>query len=136
MLYTIYHLTKFQYSEPVAESVVEIRMQPRTDLRQSCLQFNLNLKPAADLHQYQDHNANIIHHFDIPKKHSILEITAESTVDVFPSVTLPEKAPVEMWDAIYKLTFHPDFWEFTCPSHFARPTALLMDLAHQLGIER
>ena len=30
MLYAIRHTTKFQYTNPIAESVTEVRMQPRS----------------------------------------------------------------------------------------------------------
>lgn len=136
MLYTIYHLTKFQYSEPVAESVMEIRMQPRTDAQQSCLQFALNLKPSAKFHFYQDHHGNLVHHFDIPKRHSVLEITTDSIVEVFTPADLPETVLPQIWDEIDKLTYHPDFWEFTLESYFARPTELLKALAKELKIDR
>ena len=39
MRYTVRHVTRFAYESPVAESVMEVRMQPRSDGRQRCLHF-------------------------------------------------------------------------------------------------
>jgi hypothetical protein len=41
MFYTIRHLTKFRYSAAVSESIMEVRMQPRTEAMQRCLNFQL-----------------------------------------------------------------------------------------------
>ena len=39
MRYSIRHTTRFTYESPITESVMEARMQPRTDTLQRCLQF-------------------------------------------------------------------------------------------------
>ncbi len=41
LFYSIRHLTKFVYSKPVSESVMEVRMHPRSDSNQRCLTFSL-----------------------------------------------------------------------------------------------
>jgi transglutaminase-like putative cysteine protease len=136
MFYKIFHLTKFEYSEPITESVMEVRMSPRADKFQNCVQFSLDLKPAAKGAVFQDFNGNFIHFFDIPKKHTQLEIKAESLVEVFEPKVLPEKVEPSVWDEVEKLTFHEDFWEFTQPSHFSKPTARLISLIDELGLDR
>lgn len=136
MHYKIYHLTKFEYSEPVTESIMEVRMAPRSDERQKCLQFSLAIKPQSHFSGYQDTAGNVIHYFDIPKKHSHLEIRAESIVEVFGPATLPETLDAKVWDEIDELMFHEDFWEYTQPSHFAQPTEALLALMQELAIAR
>ena len=115
---------------------MEIRMQPRTDNQQNCLQFSLNLKPAPKSFVFQDQHGNLIHHFDIPAKHTQLEITTNSIVEVFEPAELPEDLPLNSWDEIDKLTFHEDFWEFTQPSFFAKTTEALENLAQELNLSR
>ena len=75
-------------------------MSPRTDKLQNCLQFSLDLKPAAKTSVFQDFHANFIHFFDIPKKHTQLEIKAESVVEMFPAKSLPEAVEMDSWGAI------------------------------------
>ena len=115
---------------------MEIRMHPRTDSQQNCLQFWLILKPSPQFAVFQDQHGNLIHHFDIPAKHTQLEITTNSIVEVFNPLPLPGNLPVNAWEEIDKLTFHPDFWEFTQPSYFAQPTESLTALAKELNVDR
>jgi len=46
MYYSIRHLTKFLYSNPVSESMMETRMHPRSDQNQVCLTFHLSVSPC------------------------------------------------------------------------------------------
>ena len=41
MYYSIRHQTKFRYSHPVSESIMELRLQPRTEWTQHCLSFEI-----------------------------------------------------------------------------------------------
>ena len=72
MRYTVRHVTRFTYETPITESVMEARMQPRSDGLQRCLRFALTTTPAARVMMYQDHDGNVVHHFDIPARHSRL----------------------------------------------------------------
>src|ERR1035438_9100458 len=82
MYYSIRHLTKFLYSNPVSESMMETRMHPRSDQNQRCLTFHLSVSPRCRVFSYRDHLANQVHHFDIPGQHGQLVIVAESLVEV------------------------------------------------------
>ncbi len=66
MYYTVRHVTRFVYDEPISESVMEARMQPRSDGLQRCVQFGLTTTPSSRVMVYQDHDGNIVHHFAIP----------------------------------------------------------------------
>ncbi len=82
MFYTIRHFTRFRYSKPVWQSVMELRMQPRTETNQRCFTFQLSVSPQARVFSYQDHAANFVHHFDVPGQHRQLTIIADALVDV------------------------------------------------------
>jgi transglutaminase-like putative cysteine protease len=69
MYYSIRHLTKFRYSEHVSESLMEARMQPRSDGPQRCLTFQLMVHPRARVQFYRDYLGNTVHHFDVPGRH-------------------------------------------------------------------
>ena len=84
MYYSIRHLTKFLYSNPISESMMETRMHPRSDQNQRCLTFHLSVSPRCRVFSYRDHLANNVHHFDIPGMHGQLVIVAESLVEVQP----------------------------------------------------
>ena len=78
MRYTIRHTTRFIYESPISESVMELRMQPRSDGLQRCGQFTLATNPAARMMVYNDHDGNVVHHFNIPARHSRLTVTASA----------------------------------------------------------
>ena len=78
MRYSIRHVTRFAYESPITESVMEARMQPRTDNVQRCLQFSLLTNPSSRVMTYRDHDDNVIHHFNIPGRHSQLTVTADA----------------------------------------------------------
>ena len=69
---SIRHTSRFTYSAPISESMMEVRMQPRSDGRQRCLRFELTTQPRARVFAYQDSLGNVVHHFDIPSRHSRL----------------------------------------------------------------
>ena len=82
MHFEIFHLTRFQYSSSVTESVMELRLQPLSNENQICTAYSLKLSPAARPFEFVDQFGNTVQHFDIPEKHSKLEITTKSFVEV------------------------------------------------------
>ncbi len=79
--YSIRHLTRFRYSQPISESIMETRMHPRSDSNQHCLTFSLSVSPRCRVFSYRDHLGNNVQHFDIPGEHNQLVIVAESVVE-------------------------------------------------------
>lgn len=136
MLCSIDHVTKFRYSAPITESVMELRMRPRNDERQRCLSFDLGLRPQARASNYQDHLGNVVHHFDIPGQHTQLVITARALVETLPSEGPPASLGPSAWDALDALVAGGDYWDMLMPSHYARPTELLHALAREVRAER
>jgi transglutaminase-like putative cysteine protease len=135
MHYSIRHLTRFRYSAAISESVMEVRMQPRTEGGQHCIWFDLAVKPRASLTSYRDHLGNLIHHFDVPSHHANLAIKAEAVVEVAPQV-LPESLATDAWSELDALVADGDYWEMLMPSHFATPTEPLRKLAQELNVCR
>jgi transglutaminase-like putative cysteine protease len=74
------HVTTFRYTAPVRDSVNEVRLKPRTDGSQVCLDFRLATTPASEPRGYTDYFDNVVHVFDIQEPHTVLEITARSRV--------------------------------------------------------
>jgi transglutaminase-like putative cysteine protease len=131
MYYTIRHVTRFRYSAPITQSVMEVRMQPRTEGSQRCLNFQLSVTPSARVLNYRDYLGNVIHNFDIPGEHRQLSIIAQSQVEVRPLAELPASLPASAWDEISQSEY-----DMLVPSHFTHPSPLLSDLAEELQVER
>jgi transglutaminase-like putative cysteine protease len=135
MAYSVRHITNFCYAPAVRESVMEVRMQPRTDFRQRCLSFSLSVEPRANMMVYRDFYGNTVHNFDIPERHESIEIMAQAIVDVLPTREL-NLSDVEDWDELDRRVGQTDYWEMMVPSHFATPTPLLENLAQELDLRR
>jgi len=88
MTYLIRHVTSFSYQPAVGESVMEVRLQPRSDTRQRCLTSTIDVTPAATVSVYRDFYGNAVHHFDIPGKHNSIEVISEATVDMLPRLDI------------------------------------------------
>lgn len=131
MYYNIRHVTRFRYSAPITQSVMEARMQPRTEGSQRCLTFQLSVSPAARVLQYRDYLGNIIHNFDIPGAHRQLSLIAQSQVEVRPLVDLPDSLPVSAWEALSQTEY-----DMLVPSHFTHPSPLLSQLAEEFDATR
>ena len=136
MYYSIRHLTKFLYSNPVSESMMETRMHPRSDQNQRCLTFHLSVSPRCRVFSYRDHLANQVHHFDIPGQHGQLVIVAESLVEVQPAPQIPTSLAPDAWDELDSMVEQGDYWEMLLPSEFATSTPALDALAEELDMRR
>jgi transglutaminase-like putative cysteine protease len=136
MYYHIEHITRFRYSQPISESVMEVHMQPRTEGNQRCLNFNLHTNPQARTQHYPDYLKNVVHFFDIPFKHTQLILRAESLVELLSPPSLPESLSADSWSAIDALTREQDHWEFLRPSERTEPTELLNQFAAELDVRR
>jgi transglutaminase-like putative cysteine protease len=135
MAYAIRHITAFNYKPAVGESIMEVRMQPRTDLRQRCLAFSLDVEPRANVMSYRDFFGNAVHHFDVPGRHETIEVSAQAIVEVTPPLGLSQRKSSD-WNEIGVRVEEGDYWEMLLPSQFAKPTELLLKLAGELNLSR
>lgn len=136
MYYSIRHVTRFRYSDPVTESIMECRMQPRTEGVQRCFSFDLRTNPRAAVSTFSDDLQNIVHHFDIPDQHAHLTIRAEALVEILPSPPLPERLDRSAWNALDALTGSGEFWDWLTPSRFTERTDALGGLERELLLSR
>src|SRR5271166_2187896 len=135
MYYSIRHLTKFRYSAHVSESLMEARMQPRSDGPQRCLTFQLMVQPKARVQHYRDYLGNTVHHFDVPGRHKQLSIVADALVDVQAAPALPGWLGASAWDELDEMIAAGDYIEMLMPSHFGQSTELLEQFAQELGVD-
>lgn len=136
MRYTVYHLTHFRYDSPVSESVMEVRMQPRTESVQRCLRFELATTPRSRVFAYQDPEGNVVHHFDVPARHRELTVVAESVVEFVADIAIPHTCEPAVWGLLDDAGTRERFFEYLEPSHFARPTEALVAFGRELGLSR
>ena len=136
MRYTIRHITRFNYETPVSESVMEARMQPRTDVWQRCLHFTLSTAPASRVMVYEDHDRNVVHHFNIPARHARLTLTAQALVESAVPPELPAALPSDAWEQLDAMAASGEFWDVLAPSQYAERTDALFALGRSIGFRR
>jgi len=134
--YTIHHHTRYRYEAAVSESTMEVRMQPRTDRQQRCLSFQLEISPHAQVLTTGDCVQNVIHYFDIPRRHAELVLRAQSLVMVQEGPALPEALDRSEWNALEETAATGRMWDWLAPSHYARPTSLLEEFSEEIEFNR
>src|ERR1035438_496126 len=134
MFYAIRHFTRYRYSRPVCQSIMEVRMHPRSENTQRCFTFQLSVSPRARIFSYTDHTGNIIHNLDIPEQHRQLTIIADSLVDVDTPIALPEYLGEGAWGDLDELIQAEDYWDMLMPSEFARTSPELEAFARELCV--
>jgi transglutaminase-like putative cysteine protease len=132
MHYSIRHKTRFRYSAQISESFTELRMQPRTEGIQRCLDFSITTSPAARVLHHRDALGNIVHHFDIPAPHKLLTITAQAHVVFAAPVAIPTSLEPATWDILNSQVHQVEMYDFLAPSQFAAPTPLLDQFAREI----
>jgi len=106
MLLKIVHQTDLKYSEPISESVMELRMVPRQEQDQHRLSFELSIGPAAGFSSYFDWMGNTVHTFAVNSSHQHIRIVASSVVETDRAPIEPERFP-DTWP----LPANPhDYW--------------------------
>lgn len=134
--YSVRHMTCFQYEHPVSESLMEVRIHPRTDANQRCFSFSLSVSPRCRVFSYRDHLGNNVHHFDIPGQHRELVIIGRALVELQEFSAIPQSLPASSWQELDEFVRTGDYWEMLLPSKFARPTPSLFKLAEEIGAVR
>ncbi|MGD0000527.1 MAG: transglutaminase family protein [Bryobacteraceae bacterium] len=134
MFYAVRHFTRFRYSCPVWQSVMELRMQPRSENTQRCFTFQLSINPQARVFSYQDHFGNCVHHFDVAGQHRQLTIIADAVVNVETPAPLPESLGPGAWDELDAMIDREDYWDMLMPSRFACTSPELEGLAKEVGV--
>ena len=134
--YSIRHMTRFEYEHPISESLMEVRIHPRTDANQRCFTFSLSVSPRCRVFSYRDHLGNNVHHFDIPGQHKELVIIGRTLVELQRLARIPDALSPSAWRELDDIVYNGDYWEMLLPSKFATPTPALLKLAAELGAVR
>ncbi|HXC55551.1 MAG TPA: transglutaminase family protein [Rhizomicrobium sp.] len=136
MFYSIRHVTRFRYSSPVRESVVELRMQPRSEGPQSLRSFQISTNPRAQLYAYTDHLGNAVYHFNVLRDHEELRIEAQAVVEIAAAPALPERADMLEWGRYNSYNLSDDQFDLLEPSTFALVTPALRAFIASHGLEK
>jgi transglutaminase-like putative cysteine protease len=134
MFYAIRHFTSYRYNRPVWQSMMEVRMHPRSEGNQRCFVFQLSVNPRARIFGYTDSYGNLVHHFDLPSRHSQLTIISDALVNIEAQPSIPDFMEYQGWQELEELVEKKDYWDMLMPSHFARSSPELEQLADEIGV--
>src|ERR1700682_1012538 len=98
MFYAIRHFTRYRYSHWVWQSMMEVRMHPRSEGNQRCFIFQLSVNPRARIFSYTDSRGNLVHHFDLPMPHQQLTIISDALVNIEEQEPMPETMEYKAWE--------------------------------------
>ena len=77
----IVHSTRYRYTGPIAETVMEVRLRPMDGNGQRCLEFDLDVSSGIKPRSYRDGYGNNVHYFNVVRPHARLIITSRSVVE-------------------------------------------------------
>jgi transglutaminase-like putative cysteine protease len=136
MYYSIRHITRFRYSAPVRESVMELRMQPRSEGPQSLRSFQITTNPRAQLYAYTDYLGNAVYHFNVLRAHEELRIEAQAVVEIAGAQPLPPAADPLEWDRYNSYNLSDDQFDLLEPSAYAQVTPALAAFIAEHGLAK
>jgi transglutaminase-like putative cysteine protease len=115
----ITHETRYTYSAPVRESVMELWLQPLTLPMQRLVGFDIVTEPRAKLMTYRDWLGNIVYHFDVPAKHTELVIRSRAMVETYERTDpLPKKVDPGAWAHLRSDEVCSRYYDMMRPSTF------------------
>ncbi len=136
MFYSLRHVTRFRYSAPVHESVMELRMQPRSEGPQSLRNFQIVTNPRAQLYAYTDYLGNAVYHFNVLRAHSELRIEAQAVVEVMQTAPTHQACDALEWDRYNPYNLTDQHFDLLEPSKFARPSTALATFTGEKHLTR
>src|SRR5271169_1677285 len=119
MHYSIRHITRFRYSSPVHESVMELRMQPRSEGPQALRNFQISTNPRAQLYAYTDYLGNAVYHFNVLRAHEELRIDVQAVIELSRLTALPDAADTLEWERYNSYNLTDEHFDLLEPSKFA-----------------
>ena len=109
MLLRIDHETRLTYTEPVTESVINLRMAPLSGEDQTVMNYRLRITPPAPITSFRDGFGNRVDLFNVLPPHGELVISATSFVQThrrpflnrLTGVKFPPDGPIDLEAAEY-----------------------------------
>ncbi len=80
--FEIEHTTRFAYTGPITETMMELRLTPLDSRGQRLLDFKLDISPRVKVATYRDGYGNLVHYFNLLRAHPKLRVTSRSVVEM------------------------------------------------------
>jgi transglutaminase-like putative cysteine protease len=121
----IVHSTRYRYTGPIAETVMEVRLRPMDGNGQRCLEFDLEISSGLEPRAYLDGYGNNVHYFNLVRPHTKLSVTSRSVVEtgIGPDVEPGEELVHDFLRYRAPVKDVPGVRELAGRHHIADPTA-------------
>ncbi|MES1222899.1 MAG: transglutaminase family protein [Bacteroidota bacterium] len=101
MLYSVEHITKYQYHEQVSLCHNIAALAPRNTNKQTCKAFNIIISPLPEvLEEHVDFFGNKLYYFVIEQEHEELTVTVRSQVEKINVTDALSTYPSQSWEAV------------------------------------
>lgn len=125
MLYSVEHITQYNYHEQVSLCHNIAALSPRDTDSQVCKSFNLIISPIPEiLEEYEDFYGNKLYYFVIEQEHESLTVTVKSQIEKI-KVDAPQSYPTESWETVRDL-IRNSLGEFSGERQFVHATEITM----------
>jgi transglutaminase-like putative cysteine protease len=118
------HRTLLTYGQPVAETHMELRLQPREGAGQTLESFRLQIEPPSEPRTYRDAFGNVVHYFNHVPPHDRVEVVGHSVVTTQGDVPDPDDT-----------LFPEDFLQFRHPVDDVQGVRRIAGLFRQDGVD-
>jgi transglutaminase-like putative cysteine protease len=126
----VVHRTGYRYAVPVTSSYNEVRLTPRTDLRQNVVVDRLETTPSTRSYRFTDYWGTVVTSFDLHAPHTQLQVVASSVVETADPVQPVRSAS---WAELRSDRLTDRFVEFLEPTGYVSRTNEIVARAHALA---
>jgi transglutaminase-like putative cysteine protease len=117
VIYQIRHLTVYSYDMPVASAKLALRVTPRDENGQRCIEHGLNISPSpASVTLERDFYGNTVNIVAIDTSHTELSIEATARVEVTREATPTMPGP--QWESVADAALSDRDLTAAAPAHF------------------
>ena len=110
------HETRFNYDAPARASYNELRLTPRTELRQTALETKIVTVPAAPQYSYVDYWGTQVVAFNVDRGHEALSIVGTGLIDTQQAAPPDDASWAEVDDASETMADHLSHKLYTAPN--------------------
>jgi transglutaminase-like putative cysteine protease len=112
----VVHETRFDYDSAARASYNELRLTPRTELRQTALETRIVTMPSAQQYSYVDYWGTHVVAFNVDRRHEVLSITGHALIDTQTSEQPDDCSWEDVGDAAFTMADHLGHNLYTQPS--------------------
>ena len=117
MKFRIVHTTQYEYSAPAIECYSELRVRPRTTLRQTITDHVTEVVPRVPLEVFSDYWGNWVESLSVPFRHQRLIVTSRCTVHTRPYLDAISGLDLSISEAVHlSLPRRRELYDFLMPS--------------------